>query len=255
MIRLNGNPECAAMTDIFDWTRLTDDPNDREAKRLVEKRLLTARQIHMDRDLAQYVLDAATGKRVLDVGVAEHAARYIRDPGWRHGRIRAVATRCVGIDILEPLVHELQEQGYDVRCLDATSEADLGERFDLVFIGDVIEHVDNAVALLRFASRHLEPGGRVLVSTPNPFSRKFYRRFRREGGVVMINLDHVAWFSQTMALELGRRAGLALRAYHLIKPIARWKQPLERLAWRFVPPEYTFPDFLFEFRAPRPDAA
>jgi 2-polyprenyl-3-methyl-5-hydroxy-6-metoxy-1,4-benzoquinol methylase len=208
----------------------------------------------MDMDLTHYVLAAATAKRVLDIGVAEHAARYIRDPGWRHGRIRAVAARCVGIDILEPLVRELQVQGHDVRCLDATSDADLGERFDLVFIGDVIEHVDNAVALLRFARRHLEPGGRVLVSTPNPFSRKFYRRFQRTG-VVMINLDHVAWFSQTMALELGRRAGLALHAYHLIKPIARWKRPLKRLAWRIVPPEYTFPDFLFEFRVPRPDAA
>jgi 2-polyprenyl-3-methyl-5-hydroxy-6-metoxy-1,4-benzoquinol methylase len=254
MIRLIGKPECAAMTDFLDWTRLTDDPNDREAKRLVRHRLIAARQVHMDMDLTRFVLDAATGKRVLDVGVAEHAARYIRDPGWRHGKIRAVAARCVGIDILEPLVRELQAQGFEVHHIDATSEADMGERFDLVFIGDVIEHVDNAVTLLRFARRHLEPGGRVLVSTPNPFSRKFYRRFRREG-VVMVNLDHVAWFSQTMALELGRRAGLALHACHLIKPIARWKQPLKHLAWRFVPPEYTFPDLLFEFRVPRPEAA
>lgn len=242
------------MTDLFDWTRLTDDPNDSEAKRLAERRLLAARQVHMDTDLVQYVLDASAGKRVLDIGVAEHAARYVRDPNWRHGKIRAVAARCLGIDILEPLVRDLRGQGYDVRCIDATSDADLGERFDLVFIGDVIEHVDNAAALLRFAMRHLASGGRVLVSTPNPFSRKFYRRFRR-GGIVMINLDHVAWFTQTMALELGRRAGLALHAYHLIKPIARWEQPLKRLVWRFAPPEYTFPDFLFEFRVPQPDAA
>lgn len=242
------------MTDLFDWTRLTDDPNDSESKRLVKRRLLAARQIHMDMDLTDYVLDASTGKRVLDIGVAAHAARYIRDPNWRHGKIHQVAAHCVGVDILESLVRDLQTQGYDVRCIDATSEADLGERFDLVFAGDVIEHVDNAVALLRFAKRHLAPGGRLLVATPNPFSRKFYRRFRQEG-VAMINLDHVAWYTPTMALELGRRAGLALHAYHLIKPIARWKRPLKRLGWRFVPPEYTFGDFLFEFRLPQPDAA
>ena len=242
------------MTDFFDWTRLTDDPNDGTTKQLVRRRLLAARHIHLDLDLTKYVLDSAAGKRVLDVGVASHAARYIRDPGWRHGRIRAVAARCVGIDILEALVRELRGQGHDVRCVDATSDADLGERFDLVFAGDVIEHVDNAVALLRFARRHLDPGGRLLVATPNPFSRKFYRRFRHEG-VAMINLDHVAWITPSMALELGRRAGLALHAYHLVKPIARWKQPLKRLAWRFAPPEYTFADFLFEFRLPQEQAA
>lgn len=242
------------MTDIFDWTRLSDDPNDSKTKQIVRRRLLAARQIHLDLDLTEFVLDAAGGKRVLDIGVASHAARYIRDPNWRHGKIREVASRCVGIDILETLTRNLREQGYDVRCVDATSDADLGERFDLVFAGDVIEHVDNAVALLRFAKRHLDPAGRLLVATPNPFSRKFYRRFRHEG-VAMINLDHVAWITPTMALELGRRAGLALYAYHLVKPIAWWKQPLERVAWRFVPPEYTFADFLFEFRLPQAQVA
>lgn len=242
------------MSQMIDWTQLSDDPNNSEAKRLVKRYLLAARQIHMNMDLTQYVLEAATGLRVLDVGVAAHAARYINDPGWRHARIHAVAARCVGVDILESLVKELRARGYDVRCVDATSQADLEERFDLVFIGDVIEHVDNPAALLRFAGRHLAPAGRLLVATPNPFSRKFYRRFRRDG-LVMTNLDHVAWFSQTMALELGRRAGLVLHAYHLVKPIAPWKQPLKRLAWRYFAPEYTFPDFLFEYRVPQPDAA
>src|SRR3990172_8228333 len=81
---------------ILDWTRLSDDPNNSEAKRLVRRRLLAVRQIHMNMDLSQYVLYAAKGKRVLDIGVAAHAARYIDDPGWRHGKIHAVATRCVG---------------------------------------------------------------------------------------------------------------------------------------------------------------
>ncbi len=242
------------MTDQIDWTKLSDDPNDSETKQLVKRSLLAARRVHMDHDLTNYVLEAAAGKRVLDIGIVSHTANYISDPNWRHAKIRDVAAHCLGIDILEDLVGDLKSKGYNVRCVDATSEADLGERFDLVFAGDVIEHVDNAVALLRFAKRHLGPDGRLLVTTPNPFSRKFFRRFRREG-VAMINLDHVTWLTPTMALELGRRAGLALHAYHLVKPIAKWKQPLKRFVWRFVPPEYTFGDFLFEFRVPQAPAA
>jgi hypothetical protein len=37
---------------------------------------------------------------------------------------------------------------------------------------------------------------------------------------MVTNLDHVAWISPTMALELGRRAGVRLEAYHLAKPYA-----------------------------------
>jgi len=198
-------------------------------------------------------------RRLVESGVSYVAIHTEAKPNghWDTHANNFEATESL-METLDPafatLVRDLREQGYDARCVDATSDADLGERFDLVFAGDVIEHVDNAVALLRFAKRHLDPGGRLLVATPNPFSRKFYRRFRHEG-VAMINLDHVAWITPTMALELGRRAGLALHAYHLVKPIARWKQPLKRLAWRFVPPEYTFADFLFEFRLPQAQVA
>ncbi len=237
------------MTEYIDWTRHSDDPNDSSTKQLVKASMQAARRIHLDRDLTGFVVEAARGKRVLDIGVVSHTVRYVRDPNWRHAKIREVAARCIGIDILEDLVRELCRDGFDVRCVDATSDTDIGERFDLIFAGDVIEHVDNAVALLRFAKRHLDPAGRLLVATPNPFSRKFHRRFMREG-VAMINLDHVAWITPTMALEIGRRAGLAFDAYHLIKPIGAAKRLIHNVAWQFTPPEYTFGDFLFEYRHP-----
>lgn len=237
------------MSHLPDWTRFTDDPNDSATKRLVGNSLLGVRQIHTDMEMFDFVLNESAGKRVLEIGVAAHSTRYARDPTWRHPRLCRIASHCVGVDIVRPLVNELREQGFDVHCIDATSDSDLGERFDVVFAGDVIEHVDNPVALLRFAKRHLAPGGRVFASTPNPFSRKFHRRFLNHG-VAMINLDHVAWYTPTMALEIGRRAGIDLSAYHLTRPIPKWKRPLKRLTWRVLPPEYSFAEFLYEFRLP-----
>ncbi len=230
----------------LDWTRLSDDPNNRDAQRAVQRYLASVRRVHTDCGLLEFIETLVTGRSVLDIGVAAHAIRYVEQPEWRHGRIARRARRCVGIDILAPLVAELNERGFQVLCVDATSEQDIGERFELVFIGDVLEHVDNPVALLRFAARHLQPGGRVYATTPNPFSRKFFRRFRRDGTAI-VNLDHVAWITPTQAMEIGRRAGLALSAYHLIKRFSRARRLLKRLAWRFAPLEYSFPDFVFEF--------
>jgi len=234
------------MNEGFDWTRYSDDPNNEQARSDVLPWLLSRRHIHLDRDVIGYVCDRARGKRVLDIGVVSHTASTFDDPGWRHARIHKVAAQCVGVDILEPQVRDLNARGYDVRVVDATSDADLGERFEIVFVGDTVEHVDNPVALLRFAGRHLAPEGRVLVSTPNAFSRKFYRRFRRLGTAI-VNLDHCGWFTPTTALELGRRAGIDFVGYHLTKrytPFGRWRH---RIAWRFSPVEFAFPDYIFEF--------
>ena len=139
----------------FDWTRISDDPNNREAKAEARILLPRLRKIHTDTDLTGYVERAAAGKRVLDIGMAAHSLRHVDNPDWRHGKIARVAARCLGIDILESLVELIRQRGFDVRLVDATSDTDMGERFDLVFIGDVIEHVDNPAALLRFAGRHL----------------------------------------------------------------------------------------------------
>jgi 2-polyprenyl-3-methyl-5-hydroxy-6-metoxy-1,4-benzoquinol methylase len=208
--------------------------------------LLSARQVHTDVDLLEFIERQVAGKSVLDIGVVEHSASYIDRPGWRHGRIAKRAARCVGIDILADLVKELNARGFNVVCADATSERDIGERFELAFIGDVLEHVNDPTRLLRFAARHLKPGGKVFASTPNPFSRKFYRRFRRDGTAIA-NLDHVAWITPTQALEIGRRAGIALSAYHLVKRYSLAAQAIRRVAWRFMPLEWSFPDFVYEF--------
>jgi SAM-dependent methyltransferase len=233
----------------LDWTRLTDDPNNREAQRAVRRYLAAARRVHPERSLLEFIEREVADRSVLDIGVVSHSARYFDQPEWRHGRIARCARRCVGVDVLAELVEALRARGFDVRCVDATSEADLGERFERVFLGDVLEHVDNPVALLRFAARHLAPQGRVLATTPNPFSRKFWRRFRRDGTAI-VNLDHVCWITPTQAMELARRAGLVLVAYHLVKRIPRARRFVKQIAWRFAPLEYSFPDFVYEF-APR----
>ena len=235
------------MSKPLDWTTVSDDPNNSDAKAAVRAWLKTAQTVHTDSDLLGHIESLVRGKRVLDIGVVSHSARYFDLPDWRHGRIHKAASYCVGIDILEPLVNELNSRGFNVRCVDATSEADMGERFDVVFIGDVVEHVDNAVLLLRFAARHLAPGGRLYVTTPNPFSRKFFRQFKRDG-VMVVNLDHIAWITPTLAMELARRAGIALAAYHLVKRFSPVALMVKRvIGWRLEPVEFSFPDYLYEF--------
>ena len=241
----------------MDWTVISSDPNNPQAKRAVAQHLQSLQIPYADRELMDVVMDAAKGKTVLDIGVVAHNRRYIDSPQWRHRMLRNVSKHILGIDILKDLIEELKGEGFNVRQVDAMSETDLNERFDLVFIGDVIEHVDNPSLLLKFAARHMTKGGRILVATPNPFSRKFVRQFLREG-VMVTNLDHVAWFTPGMALELGRRLGLELTGVHLAKAFKPFSRRIRTLAWSMpflrMPMEYSFPDYLFEYSGSRTEA-
>jgi 2-polyprenyl-3-methyl-5-hydroxy-6-metoxy-1,4-benzoquinol methylase len=232
---------------MIDWTTISSDPNDPVARARVASELQRIRRVHADTDLVGLVERAAAGKRVLDIGMAD-PSNYLSEV-WRHRRLKAAASYCLGIDISTTLVERLAQQGFNVRAVDATSDIDLGERYDLVFNGDVIEHVENPIRLMKFSARHLAPGGRILVSTPNPFSRKFFRKFLRHKAVI-VNLDHIAWFTPTMALEIARRCGLQLEHVHLAKPMGVMKRMIKRWFWTIEPVEYSFHDYLFEFTRP-----
>jgi SAM-dependent methyltransferase len=166
----------------------------------------------------------------------------------------------VAVEINPELCEHYKSKGFDFRCADATSDVDLGERVDRVFIGDVIEHVNDPVALLRFARRHLRAGGAILVTTPNPFAPRF-RRHRRERGTryVMANLEHTRWVSISNMHELAARAGLELTAlrWPLLKKskqsagAARAAILAKRMLLAIAPLEDVFTEYAFELALPR----
>ena len=208
------------------WSQITQDPNARHVRQHLQQTLLSLRQGRIQ-DTHEFLRGFVRGKRTLDIGVVAHSIERTRDPKWKHNIVKQSAASVVGVDIIEEAVQALIERGYDVRLMDATSDEDLGQRFERVVIGDVIEHVDNPVALLRFAGRHLEPGGQILCSTPNPFFLVNIAHSVRDG-VFLANAEHVAWITPTMALELAHRAGLRLHSYWHTQ--GEGKTPLRKLA-------------------------
>ena len=204
----------------MDWTQYTTDPCDVHTQDLIRKYLKNIRVI-ADKDYMSWLLSRVEGKNCLDIGAIEHDLSHTEKPTWKHKQLTDVASRVVGVDILEEFAQVLNQRGFDIRVCDATSDTYLGEIFDKVILGDVIEHVENPVKLVNFAIRHLNDNGEIIVKTPNPYYIDNIIKFAKNKDSV--NFEHIAWYTPTMALEISRRAQCNLAAYVVFPRKRPWR--------------------------------
>lgn len=194
----------------MNWKEISRNPVDAKVHKFLLDELKSKKQVIHDPDV--FLQSFVDNRSVLDIGVVEHDISHIESETWKHRKIQKWANKVIGVDILEEEICFLNDIGFDVRLIDATSSADLGEQFDRIVIGDVIEHVSNPVALLEFASRHLKVDGLIMISTPNPFCYSFFLRVLKEGTFIA-NAEHISWITPTMAIEIAHRAGIRLNSY------------------------------------------
>jgi SAM-dependent methyltransferase len=117
----------------------------------------------------------------LDIGCSsgDWAAHWM-EKGWR----------CSGVDIDEEHLATSRGRGVDAKRCDLNKESlPFGDAsFDLVFAGEVIEHLIDTDSFLSELYRCLRPGGRVLITTPNLVS--FENRLRILLGIYPIWVNY-----------------------------------------------------------------
>jgi 2-polyprenyl-3-methyl-5-hydroxy-6-metoxy-1,4-benzoquinol methylase len=126
---------------------------------------------------------------LLDVGCA---SRYGK-PDWFHGLLAKKFGDVVGIDINETVIKSLQAEGFNTQVGDARA-FDLGRRFDTVFAGELIEHIDDVRGFLSSVRRHLHPGGQLVLTTPNVFYVGGF--IYRWGGHGQVHPEHTCWYCE-----------------------------------------------------------
>jgi 2-polyprenyl-3-methyl-5-hydroxy-6-metoxy-1,4-benzoquinol methylase len=119
-------------------------------------------EAHVRKDVEPYAALAVTHQPVLDVGCG-------RGEFLVACRERGVAAR--GVDTNERSVSDLRQRGFDVElaaipdCFVAVANASVGS----ILAMHVVEHLptDALFALFREAARVLQPGGLLMIETPN----------------------------------------------------------------------------------------
>jgi 2-polyprenyl-3-methyl-5-hydroxy-6-metoxy-1,4-benzoquinol methylase len=143
------------------------------------------------------------GKDVLDLGCVEHDPEAYRGRFWVHAALRSKALSVTGIDLEQEGVTFLNSLGFAIVHADAQN-FELGKKFDVIFAGDIIEHLEDFSGFFESCKRHLRASGILLISTPNPW---YWRNIVRAilYGDVKNNPEHTCWFDPRTLRQLAAR--------------------------------------------------
>lgn len=156
-------------------------------------------------DRNKFILDHCKGKRVLEFGAS----------GPLHDAITEAATYCHGVDRQDNalaagrggyLPHGSVE-GFDLDDVGHEYVPGLGQVFDVIVCGEVLEHLSNPGWFLTRLKRQFA-GVPVIITVPNAYaegSRKWLAQ-----GIENVNKDHVAFYSPKTLSVLLVRAGFTV---------------------------------------------
>lgn len=162
------------------------------------------------------ILAHVRGPRILDVGCASTHVRP-ESTRWLHGRLVEEFGEVVGIDRDPEGVRRMREAGYGPLFVADADRLAVRGAFDTIVAGEVLEHLGEPAAFLRGAREALAADGRIVLTTPYPFSALYVLYALKNFPRTCENPEHVAWFCPATLSELVGRCGLEVVHWELVE--------------------------------------
>lgn len=195
----------------------------------VQTEKLRSKKYLVRRSRYDHVFEVVRGKNVLDIGCC---GSHILEQDLNHHPHTIIAERssgCLGLDIYENGIKYMRDFGLNVLKGDAEDFELTDKSFEVIVLGDIIEHVNNPGRVFECCYEHLKEDGILVLNTPNVFNiSNFFSMFRR--GAYQANADHVYWFDPGLLSLLLSRHNFDVQevSYSQFDPnfLKRWMQML-----------------------------
>lgn len=160
--------------------------------------------------------------KVLDVGFFGHGLCSSHKE-WPHRLIKERVASCFGIDI-NPDVQLLDPKEFDYKICDAENFY-FDEPFDVIFAGDLIEHLSNPGNFLESCRRNLTEDGELLILTPNPYFLEWILQKVFLYNEPKVNPEHCCYFNPPTLTELARRYGFVVNQIYFLRRLGLPSMP------------------------------
>lgn len=161
------------------------------------------------------IIQWTKGPSVLHVGCADHVVREGSEY-WLHKHLIEKFDHVIGLDSSEENIVSMRKLGYENLIVGNAEEFELEDRFDTIVAGELIEHLSNPGLFLEQVLKHLKPGGRLIITTPYPFSLLNQMFALLKYPETVQNDQHSMWFCVKTFRELYKRYGYVEVHFDLI---------------------------------------
>lgn len=165
------------------------------------------------------LISLAAGKKVLDLGCVDHEIGNTNSEHFLHGRLAQAAKSIKGLDYELSEIQSLLDLGFNVEQGDVENFDLRGEKFDIVIAGEIIEHLTNPRGMLDSARKHLNEGGKMVISTSNGIGL-FYFASTLLFGHEIDSWDHTCLYTPITMTRLLKKCGYRTERVVLYQPIA-----------------------------------
>ncbi len=139
---------------------------------------------------------------VLDVGFWGQGVN-IDDKNWVHNLLLNRSKKVYGIDLDFDIEKLNNKDNYQKA---SAENFNFDEKFDIIFSGDLIEHLSNPGLFLKSASRNLKKNGKLIITTPNCFN--LFNITEKIGkSEPTVNKDHTCYFNWKTLGQLLQKNG------------------------------------------------
>src|SRR3989338_3706404 len=146
------------------------------------------------------------GKSVLDIGSAGQGNPEEKEQ-WLFGILEKHASSLIGIDVA-PSTHP--------KVIQASAETfSIHEKFEVITLFDVIEHLDNVGLALMKIRKHLKPQGKLIITTPNMTSFGPFLDILFFRGITS-NPTHTLGYNERMIKYTLERHGFQIQAFKYV---------------------------------------
>lgn len=122
-------------------------------------------------------------REMLDVGCGEgYALNFFRNQGWR---VKGIDFSSAGVSSKNPSCIDVLTTGDVFELLDI--EIANAEKYDVVWLQNVLEHVINPLGLLKSLRQLVKPNGMAVITVPNDCS------IAQQGALTNGHIDHAFW--------------------------------------------------------------
>lgn len=187
----------------------------------------------MRRKRKEIIKNNIKDKNVLDLGVVDHTLIKTKSKDWLHDFIVRNSKSTLGVDYLEKEVQNLKSQGYNVISRDVQNLGDLGQKFEVIIAGELIEHLENQGLFLDSMGKNLEKKGKIIITTPNPLriNNILKNLFNKE---ILDNPEHCLWHNKFTLENIFKRKGFKLVSFYYIDDIYYKNNNIKNIFFRLI---------------------